>query len=318
MSRSTIEWLQRPGCVPETWNPVTGCSKCSAGCKNCYAAAMAKRFWGDRKFTDVQCHQDRLSQPLRWRKPRMCFVNSMSDLFHEDVPDGFIDQVFAVMAINALHSVRLASTLVLLTKRAERMRDYMIGLTAERLAKAGAPMMENWDNWWDSLCRAQQRMPAGKWFGNVWLGISISNQKDADKSLPFLLQTPAAMRVVSYEPALEAVDFSGDWWCQKCAAYLSDSRVTYNQTCDACDHPTEVASLLGDGPDGEPGVDWLIMGSESGPGARPMELDWARAARDQCVEASVPFFLKQAEIDGKLVKMPKLDGHVWDQYPEVG
>jgi protein gp37 len=255
MTKTTIEWAD------EVWNPTTGCTKVSQGCKNCYAERIANRFWGERKFTDVQCHSERVLQPLHWRKPRRIFVDSMSDLFHPSVPAEFIHDVFSSMIGygNTRH------TFMILTKRPERMFEV---LTSE--------MFTFW-----------HRQDANDHVKNhVWLGVSVENQQTADERIPLLLQTPAAVRFVSVEPMLGPVDL--------------------DPTC---------RGFFGTLPN-QPGIDWVICGCESGTGARPMELDWARSLKDQCVEAGVAFFLKQAVIGGKLVKMPELDGRVWDQYPE--
>lgn len=236
-----IEWTD------ETWNPVTGCTKVSAGCKHCYAEGVAKRFWGDRAFTDVRCHPDRLGHPIRWRKPRRVFVNSMSDLFHEDVPDGFITLVFAAMAQAPWHTFQV------LTKRPERALALLPGLHL--------PMTRQFRNFVD------YEKPVGPWpLPHVWLGVSVEDQDTADERIPLLLQTPAAQHIVSLEPMLGAVDLSG---------YLPG--MTWFNHDEPMDKP----------------LDWVIVGGESGPKARPMHPEWARTVRDQCVDADVPFFFKQ-------------------------
>lgn len=166
--KSKIEWTDA------TWNPVTGCTKISEGCKNCYAERIAKRFWGDRKFTDVQCHVDRLDIPGKWRKPRKIFVCSMSDLFHKDVPDEFIEQVFysASIGLYARHH-----TYMILTKRPARMMEFMNG---------------------HHECVQH----------HIWLGVSVENQEMADERVPILLDTPASVRFVSVEPMLGKVDLA--------------------------------------------------------------------------------------------------------------
>jgi protein gp37 len=228
---TNIEWVRNPDGTPgETWNPVVGCSKVSAGCKHCYAERWHQRFFSDKKFTDVRCLPERLSQPLHWQKPRTIFVNSMSDLFHEAVPDEFIDWVFAVMARTQEHTYQV------LTKRPERMRQFC----------------QNWN----SQDLAPWPMP------NVWLGVSVEDQATAEERIPWLLETPAAVRFVSCEPLLGPIDLN----------------VEYGQG---------VGDLLIDY------LNWVIVGGESGPKARPMHPDWARSIRDQCVAAGVPFFFKQ-------------------------
>ncbi len=182
-----------------TWNPVTGCSKVSQGCKNCYA----EREWGrlsanpkamayyGRAFTDIACHEDRLDQPLRWKKPRMIFVNSMSDLFHEDVPDDFIDRVFAVMALAENHTFQV------LTKRPERMLRWFDPGFDNREHAVGQAMRE--------IAAARGGDDAGlpEWpLPNVWLGVSVEDHATADERIPLLLQAPAAVRWVSAEPLI--------------------------------------------------------------------------------------------------------------------
>lgn len=168
-----IDWCKNPDDTPgEVWNPVTGCRKASAGCAHCYAERLAKRFWGDRKFTDIQCHWNLLDKPRGWKKPRMVFVNSMSDLFIEDVPDAFIDKVWETMVQCEAH------TFIVLTKRARRMRTYVNRMTA-----------------------ALGIVP-----NNIWLGVSAENQQTADERLPDLLLAPAALHFVSCEPLLGSVD----------------------------------------------------------------------------------------------------------------
>jgi protein gp37 len=246
MTKTTIEWAQ------EVWNPITGCTKVSQGCKNCYAERIAQRFWGERKFGDVKIHPERLEDPLHWEKSRRVFVNSMSDLFHPEVRNEFIDEVFAIMAYAKQH------IFMILTKRPERMKYYL-----------------------------HRRKP----LPNVWLGVSVEDQETAEYRVSFLNQCPAAIHFVSIEPMLKPVKLYDDGFMQE---YLSRGI-----------------------PLPKP-VDWVICGCESGAGRRPMEIDWARDLRDQCVAAQVPFFLKQMQVDGKIKKMPDLDGRVWDQYPEVG
>lgn len=255
-----IQWTD------ETWNPVTGCSKVSPGCKHCYAERDWPRLAGNkrtvyyrRKFTDVQCHPEVLERPLHWRKPRRIFVNSMSDLFHEDVPEDFIDRVFAVMSLCPQHTFQV------LTKRPERMRDYMLEDRAEETVE------ERIDDY--ALIIYDRHRPRLKathppWpFANVLLGVSVEDQATADERIPLLLQTPAAVRFVSYEPALTPVDFTPWLYCLK----------------DIDDEPHQQCGVL----------DWLIVGGESGPKARPCDVAWIRSVVDQCKAAGVPCFVKQ-------------------------
>lgn len=171
-----IEWCQNPDGTPgEVWNPVTGCTKVSQGCKNCYAERIANRFWKDRKFTDVICHEDRLEIPLRWNKPRRVFVNSMSDLFHPAVPFEFIKRAFQVMTQAEQH------TFMVLTKRPERMMEFFK---------------------WDGFGGDNPYL----WPGWIWLGVSVEDQKAADSRIPLLLQSPARVNFISAEPLLGKVD----------------------------------------------------------------------------------------------------------------
>lgn len=240
---SKIEWTDT------TWNPVTGCLKISPGCKNCYAEGIAERFWAKqyapnadgslRKFTNVRCHPERIQEPLHWKSPRMVFVNSMSDLFHEDVPFEFIDQVFAVMTFSPEHTFQI------LTKRPERMAQMIPAL-------------------WD-------KCTGGKPLPNVWLGVSVENQKYADERIPLLLDTTASVRFISAEPLLGPIAIRG---------YLGLIAAIY----------------------GTRRLDWVICGGESGPGAREFNLSWAESLLDQSRKAHVPFFMKQ-------VGSNPVDGH---------
>ncbi|MBL1177613.1 DUF5131 family protein [Pantanalinema sp. GBBB05] len=251
---TTIEWTQ------ETWNPVTGCNKISPGCAHCYAADIAKRFWGERKFTDVQFHPERLEQPLKWRKPRTVFVNSMSDLFHESVTDEQLDQVFAVMALTPQHTYQV------LTKRPERMQQYCDRLDLRRLIKA-----------------ADLPMPSGSYqiklpLPNVWLGVTVENQKAADTRIPLLLRTPAAIRFLSCEPLLEAIDLAK--WLRPVVVMHSESSGFLNGD-----------AIVGTSPDSQ--INWTIVGGESGSKARPCNVEWIRSVVQQCTTAQVPVFVKQ-------------------------
>jgi len=181
--KTGIEWTDA------TWNPATGCSKVSQGCKHCYAEREWPRMtklvpaYAGRAFTDVATHADRLDQPLRWKKPRMIFVNSMSDLFHQDVPDSFIDQVFAVMALAPQHTFQV------LTKRAKRMREYM---SEGARASAVFDIMRNSEI---GYLAGGDKLPPQSWpLPNVWLGVSVEDQAAADERIPLLLDTPAAVR----------------------------------------------------------------------------------------------------------------------------
>jgi len=278
---TSIEWTD------VTWNPVTGCTKVSPGCKHCYAEGIADRFFAKqyevnrdgspREFTDVRCHEDRLDQPSHWKKPRRVFVNSMSDLFHEDVQMPFIFSVFHEMACNPQHTFQI------LTKRAERMKLLMED-AAQFIQDEG--LITSRGPW------APQFWP----LPNVWLGVSVENQKYADERIPLLLETPAAVRFLSVEPQLEAISMDGvargcsGWWitCPRCQGDMSEPAPGGGKSCGRCfgkdglHHQGQIA-----------GIDWVICGGESGPGARPFNLAWAESLLGQCKTAGVPFFMKQ-------------------------
>lgn len=176
MARSKIEWTDR------TWNPVTGCTKVSQGCKNCYAERLYERFHGPHSFKNIISHSERLQQPLKWKQPSLIFVNSMSDLFHEDLPFEFIDKVFMVMALCKQHTFQI------LTKRPERMVEYFSNHPAEILKPGFLPL------------------------SNVWLGVSVEDQVTADERIPLLLQVPAAVRFLSCEPLLGPINIYEYLW----------------------------------------------------------------------------------------------------------
>jgi len=293
--RSKIEWCDT------TWNPITGCTKISQGCKNCYASELHNRrhkaYLAGAKlpaqyakpFETVQLHPERLEMPLHWKKPRRVFVNSMSDLFHPNVPDYFIGMVFAVMALAPHH------TFMILTKRPERM---------EKIFKRSSG--EFWGTVRVNLLRKGYPLPDDETaihpLPNVWLGVSVENADHLDR-IDLLRRNHAAVRFISFEPLLGPVD-----------------------NVDLT------------------GIQWVIVGGESGPNARPMHPDWARSIRDQCQAAGVKFFFKQwgewypspyqgrhtdhagFKFDkptntirvGKKAAGRLLDGREWNEYPEAG
>ena len=262
-STTKIEWTDK------TWNPVTGCTRVSAGCDHCYARRMAKRLkaMGNPRYAngfEVTCHNDALEEPLHWRKPRMVFVGSMGDLFHEDVPTSFITKAFIVMSMCPQH------TLQILTKRPERMVEVCIA--RPWFAKAVC-----------NVTRRRQHLSSFSILPNVWLGTSCENQDAADERIPHLLNCPAAVRFVSLEPLLSPINLRGI----DCSAWETTTIVDSltGQIIEDTELDTPCAA------DGS--LDWVIVGGESGPGARPMELDWARDIRDQCCDAGVAFFMKQ-------------------------
>jgi len=284
--KSKIEWTDA------TWNPVTGCTKVSEGCRNCYALKFAERWRGVKGHYyengfDITLRPDKLDQPLRWKRPRRIFVNSMSDLFHPDVPDDFIDKVFAVMALCPQHTFQI------LTKRPERMAKYFrLYNRDEKIGHEAMYLYEQFGGRGDCSLAAGLIHGPGKisnhpaipehpnaWpLPNVWLGVSVENQRAADERIPLLLQTPAAVRFLSMEPLLGPVDLS-KWKPFDCECYCQDD-------------PEGCKPRLTNGCP-ESAIDWIIVGGESGPGARPMHPDWVRSLRDQCFAAGVPFFMKQ-------------------------
>jgi protein gp37 len=236
---TAIEWTDA------TWNPVTGCTKISAGCDFCYAERFSERFRGVKGHPfetgfDLTLRPERLRQPLHWRRPKMIFVNSMSDLFHKEIPRPFIDQVFDTMEQAAWHRFQV------LTKRSSLLRDYVN-------ARYGV-----------------HSSPA-----HIWLGTSVEDGSKTSR-LRHLQATRASMRFLSIEPLIGPVgkiDLSG--------------------------------------------IHWVIVGGESGPGARPMKPEWPRQVRDQCIAARIPFFFKQwgglrPKSGGRI-----LDGREWNEWPRV-
>jgi len=266
----------------KVWNPITGCSPVSEGCQNCYARRMANRLRGRCGYPKenpfkVTLHPERLDEPLKWRKPRKVFVCSMSDLFHPDVPFDYITQVFDVMC-----SWRWPN------KEAERIGDESLledpGHTYMVLTKR-PERVQDWLQWlfeyWPGDSPVNVNLSAEGHFGrHIWFGVTAENQQRADERIPILLQIPATVRFVSVEPMLGPVD-------------LTNIIIGPNR------------------------LDWVICGSETGPNRREACIEWIGDLCDQCEHAGVPFFLKQMEVDGKIVKMPKLDGKVWDRMPEV-
>tara|TARA_R110002074_G_scaffold253081_3_gene425088 strand:- start:8141 stop:9175 length:1035 start_codon:yes stop_codon:yes gene_type:complete len=276
-----IEWTNA------TWNPITGCTLVSEGCRNCYAAELAvgrlqhhpsraglarRNAEGQAKFTgEVRFNEGWLDQPLRWTKPRRIFVCAHGDLFHEDVPDAWIDRVFAVMALSPQHVFQV------LTKRPERMRDYFEPYSQRRADGLSNAVLEL--GYTGPLEALQWALP------NVWLGVSVEDQATADARIPLLLDTPAAKRWISAEPLLGPVDFSP----KADATYQFLSEWYGDEGFDPTGSQPRQLRRAGY----FPRVDWVVVGGESGRGARPMHPDWARDLRDQCAAAEVPFFFKQ-------------------------
>jgi protein gp37 len=242
---SDIQWTDA------TWNPVRGCDKVSPGCANCYAETFSERFRGVKGHPyeqgfDFRLVPEQLEAPLRWKKPRRIFVNSMSDLFHEKVPDSYLDEVFAVMGLASQHTFQV------LTKRADRMLAYMqrLATSIDPLERAAREMGFTFN--FNSL--EGVKMSTLPWpIPNVWLGVSAENQRFAGERIPLLQRTAAVVRFVSLEPLLGPIDLRG--------------------LCD--------------------GIDWVIVGGESGPGARMCNIEWIRAIVRCCRQVDLAVFVKQ-------------------------
>lgn len=283
-----------------TWNPTIGCKRVSAGCDHCYAfqlhdqrhIAWKRGRWNSAPtqyhlpFSKVQLMPERIEDPLHWRKPRRVFVNSMSDLFHEDVPGSFINQVWNTM-FNARHH-----TYQILTKRPERLLEW----TRTKAAYTHWPIEDIWPDW-------------------IWLGVSVENQQAADERIPLLLQTPAAVRFLSCEPLLGPVDLVPwlklGWVCELChrrdtSRSLPDGweLVLQSAVCHECRELARVnggimnayGGMFAQGPDPRPwrsGLHWIIVGGESGAHSRPMDLAWVESLVEQCQYPHLPVFVKQ-------------------------
>lgn len=321
--KTGIEWTDA------TWNPIVGCSIVSKGCTNCYAMKVAARMEhildATKTYTPDAPHHYRaltkpskagpvwtgrvnlapdkiLTQPLRWTRPRRIFVNSMSDLFHESVPDEWIDKIFAVIALTPEHTYQI------LTKRPERMSDYIRKVEFHE----SCSIKEHLVHWSPPL-------------PNVWLGVSVEDQRTADERIPYLLETPAAARFVSCEPLLEPVDLDNLEPPDTDGHLSALTAMTWQEHYDEAwknTRPTEDESEedfldwfgITEITDKKmhPTLDWVIVGGESGKDARPMHPDWVRAIRDQCASAGVPFLFKQwgewapgENCDGPLMRKEK-------------
>lgn len=345
---STIEWTDA------TWNPVTGCTKVSPGCDHCYAETFAERWRGtpghhfERGF-DLTLRPERLGQPIRWTRPRRIFVNSMSDLFHDGVPDSFIAEVFAVMAAAHWHTFQL------LTKRHGRMRSLLNSEGFRELVQSESAVLAH------EGVDVQTNNPWETWpLPNVWAGVSVENQQWADLRIPALLETPAAVRWISAEPLLGPL-YEMDGYLRndvyRCTCGAWEKEGIRFPRCAECGRAWKYQP-------GATRLDWVVTGGESGPGARPAHPDWFRSIRDQCQQAGVAYLHKQngawapesavlhrdtapaafldvdgtarALVNGKPEKPPmargqaitvrrvgkkragrKLDGRTWDEYPAV-
>ena len=282
---SKIEWTDA------SWNPVTGCSRVSPGCKNCYAESLSRRWkWTTRPWThrnaaeNVQLHPERLENPLHWKRPRRIFVNSMSDLFHSRVPDDFIAKVFRTMHLASQHQFQI------LTKRPARMRNWF--------EQAKGPTYLN------LLLLDEGSEYAPRVLPNVWLGTSVEDQRRADERIPALMGCPAAVRFLSCEPLLGPIDLGLDRIEHAPYPNVTEYAGPYLW------HGTDCTEIAPTGTVKRPigklhcegrwaaesyhyPIGWVIVGGESGPGARATELDWVEDLVDQCRRAQVPVFVKQ-------------------------
>lgn len=259
--KSKIEWTEA------TWNPWHGCHKVSAGCKNCYMFREKKHYGQDPNV--VVRSKTTFYDPLKWKESRRIFTCSWSDFFIEEA-DAWRDEAFAIMALTPQHTYQV------LTKRPERMLEYVKSAKWKNLLKWMNSVPEGRGN---NLCSlAHQKLKNTKWefynvkrwpLTNVWLGVSVEDQKTADERIPLLLQTPAAIRWLSIEPLLGPIDLE-----RELGAYLPGN-----------DSPLRSSWLRK--------LHWVVAGGESGPDARPMHPAWVQSIRDQCINAGVPFFMKQ-------------------------
>ncbi|MER7167249.1 phage Gp37/Gp68 family protein [Micromonospora sp. NPDC000207] len=284
MADTNIEWTQRPGTIGAVWNPTTGCDKISDGCTNCYALTMAKRLkaMGQDKYQNdghpvtsgpgfaVTVHSDELGTPLKWRKPRTVFVNSMSDLFHARVPRSFVARVFAVMAATPQHTYQI------LSKRPERMQR----LIGEEIDGGGQALLEAAEA--NGFTTVANTLYEATWpLPNVWLGTSIESDEHTGRA-DALRNTNAAVRFISAEPLLG---------------------------------PLPSLDLTG--------IDWLIVGGESGPGSRPLDLGWVRELAAKAQDAGTALFVKQlgsvwardTSVGGEAVARTDPKGGKWESWP---
>ncbi len=296
---TSIEWTRGDdGSKGETWNPVVGCSIKSAGCTNCYAMGIAHRGMskqhrgltvmtsrGAKWNGEVRFLPDVLAKPLSWRKPRRVFVNSMSDLFHEGLAFEQIAAVFGVMAACPQHTFQV------LTKRPERAREFFAWLGAEQHRYEGGQATA-------CVVAAQQAtdyetlVPAPiysrAWpLPNVWIGVSCEDQRAADERIPILLELPAVVRFVSAEPLLGPIDFRAIPYRGDVDYFLDAIAGRYSTI------PGGQGNTFAHGMALKRPIDWIIVGGESGPGARPCDVAWIRSIVEQCAGAGVPVFCKQ-------------------------
>lgn len=315
--RHKIEWTE------ETWNPVTGCTKVSLGCKYCYAERLFPKVYPGRDFSDVLFHEDRLHKPFRWRKPRLVFVNSMSDLFHESLDDDTLDRILAVMALTPRHTYQI------LTKRAERMREYLNAPGRRSDVMLAAAIVA-----FDEYTKHGRSLPQGACWGNesgfpavtcsfgwplpnVWWGASAEDHETFKQRYEHLQHVHAAVRWLSLEPLLGPINLRRALPECECGDmrhhHPDDGPCVFNRRRDLarCFQDCKQFRPMW------PAVDWVVVGGESGPGSRPIKPILVRSLRDQCVTGGVPFFFKQwggltSKSGGR-----DLDGRTWDEMPRA-
>lgn len=331
--KSNIEWTD------STWNCLRGCTPVSPGCKNCYASSVARRFSGPGlayeglvrinakgEATDdwngaIKFVEKHLTDPLRWKDPRRIFVNSMSDVFHESVTDEMRDKMFAVMALASRHTFQI------LTKRPDKMLEYISGDFIERIQELlcweshgeWAQYMRKVAKWeppeYDHTDGAHRVMNRGYWdwhvdavLRHVMLGTSAENQQCYDERIEPLdnLHHLGWKTFLSLEPLLGPIEVEYPE-----SIYPDGPPMCCNgQECGCRGLPMEPPAIFA--------ADWVIVGAESGHGARPMDEDWVRSIRNSCLRWNIPFFYKQKLVKGKKVGTPELDGVKYAQFPEVG
>ena len=280
--KSNIEWTDA------TWNPTYGCTRVSEGCRNCYAERFVHRFAGEGQRYEgltvirggrpgwtgkIQLAPERLDQPLRWQRPRRIFVNSLSDVFHEGIPFEYVAAIFGVMAMSSRHTFQV------LTKRPERAREFFAWLEGKQMAdlyKADLCIEHASSHGVEDRLIKRDELSGVVWpLKNVWLGVSVEDQAAADSRIPILLEMPAVVRWISAEPLLGPLDLR-DYLK---ADGMPDRIVTPGSV------PVTYTNVVG--------LDWVIGGGESGPGARGMESEWVSSLHDQCDGSTALFHFKQ-------------------------
>lgn len=296
MAESAIEWLWPQGYTGMAWNPITGCTKTSPGCANCYAETMSIRFKNVHGYggnyipnsegrADILFHEDRLQAPFGWKNPRCVFVNSVSDLFHEDVPFEWVDKIMSVIALNPKH------LFLALTKRPARMLEYFQHgetMLQDRCDDVASMAAQKFGIVWDSrgsdpnnyerrtTAQVSNRRVFPGWpLPNLWLGTSVENQHFADERLPILRQVPAVVRWASVEPLLGPIDFTKH--------FERSDKLRRNVT--------GMAGLWDESD--TTSIDWAVFGGESGAGARPMHPAWLYHGISAADQAGIPVFFKQ-------------------------